>query len=135
MSGTYRWRGDFTDDEYRVLHEDAFGLSDARRAEGRRALIDLRSFGWVTARERDLLTGFVNVVWDGRDHAWIQDLMVDSQSRLRGVATRLVATVRDECSRAGLEWLHVDFEEHLSGFYRESCGFTPSAAGILRLND
>jgi hypothetical protein len=72
MSGTYRWRGDFTDDEYLVLHEGVFGSSVDAQAEGWRASIDLRSLGWVTARARDLLTGFVNVVWDGRVHAWIK---------------------------------------------------------------
>jgi hypothetical protein len=34
---------------------------------------------------------------------------------------------------AGCEWLHVDFEEHLRGFYLESCGFTPTGAGLIAL--
>jgi len=32
----------------------------------------------------------------------------------------------------GAEWLHVDFEPHLEGFYR-ACGFRPTEAGLIRL--
>jgi hypothetical protein len=38
-----------------------------------------------------------------------------------------------ECVQAGSEWLHVDFEEKLSDFYIDACGFTPSLAGLVRL--
>ena len=34
---------------------------------------------------------------------------------------------------AGCEWLHVDFDEHLKGFYFDACGFTPTDAGLVRL--
>ena len=39
-----------------------------------------------------------------------------------------------EAAAAGCGWLHVDFEEHLSDFYLGPCGFTPTAAGVLRLS-
>jgi hypothetical protein len=32
----------------------------------------------------------------------------------------------------GAEWLHVDFEPHLTGFYR-ACGFQPTEAGLIKL--
>jgi hypothetical protein len=36
--------------------------------------IHARSLGWVSARDRDgLLVGFVNVAWDGADHAFLID--------------------------------------------------------------
>jgi hypothetical protein len=31
------------------------------------------------------------------------------------------------------EWLHVDFEDHLRGFYFDACGFTPTNAGLIEL--
>jgi hypothetical protein len=34
---------------------------------------------------------------------------------------------------AGCEYLHVDFEDHLSGFYYGTCGFTPAKAGLITL--
>jgi hypothetical protein len=44
-----------------------------------------------------------------------------------------VAVAVREARRAGCEWLHVDFEEHLRPFYVNGCGFTPSSAGLLAL--
>jgi hypothetical protein len=34
---------------------------------------------------------------------------------------------------AGCEWLHVDFEDHLRGFYFDACGFVPTNAGLIEL--
>jgi hypothetical protein len=34
---------------------------------------------------------------------------------------------------AGCEWLHVDFEEDLRGFYLDECGFTPTGAALVAL--
>jgi hypothetical protein len=31
------------------------------------------------------------------------------------------------------EWLHVDFEDHLRGFYFDACGFRPANAGLVEL--
>jgi len=33
-----------------------------------------------------------------------------------------------------MKWVHVDFEEHLRGFYL-SCGFRPTEAGLLHLTE
>jgi hypothetical protein len=35
--------------------------------------------------------------------------------------------------RGQVEWLHVDFEDHLRGFYFDACGFTPTNAGLIEL--
>ena len=91
------------------------------------------SFGWVVARDNGRLVGFVNAVWDGFTHAWIQDTMVAQADRSRGIGTHMIEIVRSECQRAGCEWLHVDFDEDLEKFYFQSCGFTPTSAGLIRL--
>jgi hypothetical protein len=54
-------------------------------------------------------------------HAFVLDTMVAAGARRRGVGTRLC------------EWLHVDFEDHLRGFYFDACGFTPTSAGLIEL--
>jgi hypothetical protein len=36
---------------------------------------------------------------------------------------------------AGCRWLHVDFQEHLAGFYLDACRFKQTMAGLLRLGD
>lgn len=58
---------------------------------------------------------------------------VASTAGRTGVGTRLVAVCGDEARAAGCEYLHVDFEPHLRGFYLDACGFTPTLAGLLRL--
>jgi len=123
------WRGAFADDELDALHADAFGTAVSRDWL---ALAERHSLGWAVARDGGSLAGWANVPWDGRAHAWLQDVMVATAYRRRGVGTALVAAVRDAAREAGCDWLHVDFEERHAGFYR-ACGFTPSAAGLMRL--
>jgi len=133
---TYQWRGEFANSEVIALHRDAFesGPGTATEADWKSQLYR-NSLGWVTARDGNQLIGFVNVIWDGRSHAWIQDVMVDSASRKRGIGSQLIATTCDATRDVGCEWLHVDFDEGLSKFYFDVCGFVPTSAGLLRLRD
>jgi GNAT superfamily N-acetyltransferase len=75
------------------------------------------------------------VLWDGLVHAWIQDTMVDVSARRRGVGTALVEWARRGARAAGCEWLHVDFDDRLRGFYLDSCGFRPTNAGLIALQE
>jgi GNAT superfamily N-acetyltransferase len=96
-------------------------------------LVNEHGLGWVVARSGKQLVGFVNVPWDGRAHAWIQDTMVAKVSRLQGVGTRLVATARVQARAAGCQWLHVDFDDRLRSVYLKACRFTPTSAGLIAL--
>ncbi len=129
----YAWRGAFTSDEVNRLHAEAFQHRLYTEAEWNWEHLTRVSLGWVTARRGPGLSGFVNVPWDGAVHAFILDVMVAPSMRRQGIATRLVALAREKAREAGCEWLHVDFEEHLSGFYFEACGFRPTPAGVIRL--
>ena len=131
---TLDWRGDFDNAEVNELHAEAFGtrVFDASEWDWL-ALVHEHSLGWVTARDHETLVGFVNVVWDGQVHAWLQDTMVASAARHRGVGTQLVATAVEQARTAGCGWLHVDFDERLRPFYLDACGFTPTAAGLIEL--
>lgn len=93
------------------------------------------SLGWVTAREGDVLVGFVNVAWDGCDHAFLLDTKVRLDRQRQGIATELVRRAVLGAKAAGCEWLHVDFREELSPFYFDACGFRPTTAGTVRLYD
>jgi GNAT superfamily N-acetyltransferase len=131
---TYEWRGDFTTGEVADLHGEAFETdrvhADERDWEG---LVARHSLGWVVARDEDSLVGFVNVIWDGGAHAWIQDTMVARRARRRGIGTRLVAMARSGARDARCQWLHVDFDGSLRRFYLDSCGFVASSAGLMAL--
>jgi GNAT superfamily N-acetyltransferase len=128
------WRGDASNDELNALHAEAFETRVFSAEEWDwTSQLDRHSLGWVTARAADRLVGFVNVIWDGLVHAWIQDTMVATDFRSRGIGARLVGTAREEAKQAGCEWLHVDFEDRLGTFYHRACGFTPTSAGLIHL--
>lgn len=124
------WRGALTDAEMVQLVEShggsaALGWWDTIRAQ---------SFGWVTARDSDgLLVGFVNVVSDGGDHAFLFDTKTRGDRQREGIGTRVVALAVQQAQAAGHEWLHVDFGPDLRPFYLEACGFEPTDAGLIRL--
>jgi GNAT superfamily N-acetyltransferase len=99
MTIEYRWRGAFGNDEFHVLHAEAFEtrLFDDDWV----TLTERHSLGWATARADGGLVGFVNVTWDGLVHAWLQDVMVATSHRGKGIATQLVAIARDHAADAG----------------------------------
>lgn len=91
-----------------------------------------RSLAYVCAYDTGRLVGFANVAWDGGAHAFILDPTVHPAYRRRGVGSRLVAHAERAAREGGAEWLHVDYEPHLRGFY-EGCGFRSTEAGLIRL--
>jgi GNAT superfamily N-acetyltransferase len=134
MALIYAWRGAFESAEANRLHAEAFGTRVFDDTEWNwNALVDRHSLGWVTARDDGRLVGFVNVLWDGLVHAWLQDTMVANEARGRAIGTELVTRARDGARGAGCEWLHVDFDEELAPFYLGACGFTPTRAGLIEL--
>jgi GNAT superfamily N-acetyltransferase len=131
MTIRYGWRDPFSNAEVDALHGEAFehpviGDDWVGQVEG-------HSLGWVCAWDGQELVGFVNIAWDGGVHAFILDTMVSAKEQRRGIGTRLVAIAVERVRAAGCQWLHVDFEEDLSAFYFEACGFDPTNAGVIRL--
>lgn len=134
MTVTFRWRGEFTNREVNALHAEAFGTRVFDESEWNWVeLVGRHSLGWVVARDDGELVGFVNVLTDGLVHAWLQDTMVALSARGNGIGTALVDHARRGAKAAGCEWLHVDFDDHLAGFYYGACGFRPTQAGLLAL--
>ncbi|MFE5914371.1 GNAT family N-acetyltransferase [Streptomyces wedmorensis] len=131
MTIKYEWRGDFENAALNALHADGFG-HPVGRTDWRERL-DRHSLGWVCAWEVGSLVGFVNVVWDGGVHAFILDTVVARTRQGTGVGAALVAAAADGARAANCEWLHVDFEEHLSSFYFDACGFKETTAGLIAL--
>lgn len=91
-----------------------------------------RSLAHLCAFSSDKLVGYVNVAWDGGVHASVFDTTVHPDYRRRGVGVALVRKAALVARERGAEWLHVDFEPHLAGFYR-ACGFASTEAGLMRL--
>jgi GNAT superfamily N-acetyltransferase len=132
MSIDYQWRGNLNDEELYSLT-----LSHGGRASvGWWDTIRPHSFGWIAARPGDgSLIGFVNVAWDGCDHAFLLDPKVRPDHQHAGVGTELVRRAAAHARDAGCEWLHVDFDDDLAPFYFSSCGFQPTQAGLIHLAD
>jgi ribosomal protein S18 acetylase RimI-like enzyme len=129
-SVSYAWRGDVSDAELSALVAAHGGMP----SPGWWDRIRPHSLGWVTARTpNQLLVGFVNVAWDGGDHAFLLDTKTRADHQRRGIGTELVRVAAIHAKQAGCEWLHVDFRDELAPFYFEACGFRPTAAGLIHL--
>lgn len=124
------WRGQLLDDELVDLTRSHGGWPESGWWERIRP----HSLGWVTARDAaGRLVGFANVAWDGGDHAFLLDPKVRAELQRRGIGTEIVRRAAAEARQAGCEWLHVDFDEELSSFYIDACGFAPTPAGLIRV--
>ena len=91
-----------------------------------------RSLAYICAYAGERLVGFVNLAWDGGAHAFLLDTTVHPAFQRRGIGRGLVREALVVASRPGLQWLHVDYEPQLRGFY-SGCGFQPTEAGLIRL--
>jgi GNAT superfamily N-acetyltransferase len=131
---TYLWRAPFTNREIHALHAAAFETRLYDEAEWNWVdQTERHSLGWVVARDTDRFIGFVNVLWDGLVHAFIEDVMVGSDFRHSGVGVSLVCAAREGARAAGCEFLHVGFDERLKPFYIDACGFEPTLGGLIEL--
>lgn len=131
---TYSWRGAFKNQEIHALHAEAFDTRLFDESEWDWVTqCHQYSLGWVVAREEDRFVGFVNVLWDGLVRAFIEDVMVDADTRKLGIGVGLVHAARDGARQAGCEFLHVGFEERLASFYIDACGFVAKQGGLMEL--
>lgn len=131
---TYDWRGAFSNAEIHTLHAEAFETRLYDESEWDWVdQCERHSLGWVVARHDGRFVGFVNVLWDGLVHAFIEDVMVDATTRHSGIGVGLVQAARNGAQAAGCEFLHVGFEEDLRTFYIDACGFRPVDGGLMEL--
>jgi GNAT superfamily N-acetyltransferase len=68
-----------------------------------------RSLGWVCAFDHDALVGFVNLAWDGGQHAFLLDTTVHAAYQRRGIGARLVREAAALALEAGIPlglWPH-----------------------------
>lgn len=91
-----------------------------------------RSLAFVCAYDGVELIGFVRLAWDGSVHTFLLEPTVRPDHRRRGIGRSLVEQAVTVARERGMEWVHVDYEPHLTEFYR-ACGFVPTEAGLIRL--
>ena len=131
MTVVHRWRDPVTDGELVDLVLSHGGNAE----EGWWDRIRPHSLGWVSARTEPggELVGFVNVAWDGGDHAFLLDTKTRGTFQRRGIGTELVRVAVEHARAAGCEWLHVDYQPHHAPFYLDACGLRPTHAGLIHL--
>jgi ribosomal protein S18 acetylase RimI-like enzyme len=115
-----------------ALHARAFE-EDTEAVTPWAARLERHALTWIGGFDAERLVGFVQVCWDGGEHAFLLDTAVHPEWQHRGVGAGLVAAAVADTAAAGCTWLHVDFEDHLTAFYLDRCGFRRTAAGVLRL--
>jgi len=127
---TLTWRSIISDDELAGLTAAHGGSPEP----GWWDRISPHSLGWVAGRAPGgELVGFVNVAWDGADHAFLIDTKTHPTYQHRGLGTAVVRYAVEAVRSAGCEWLFVDYGEDLVPFYEGACGFRPTHAGLVRL--
>ena len=120
------------DAEVSDLHARAFE-EPAGRPVPWAARLERHALTWVGAFDGARLVGFVQVCWDGGEHAFLLDTAVDPDAQHQGIGAALVKAAATDAATAGCGWLHVDFEDQLTAFYLDRCGFRSTRAGLLRL--
>jgi GNAT superfamily N-acetyltransferase len=118
---------DLSIEETAALFEAAWG----EQAPDSPPAID-RCLAHVCAYDGGRLVGFVKLAWDGALHAFVLDTTVHPDHQRRGIGRELVERAAEIARGAGVEWLHVDYEPALEGFYAR-CGFRPTPAGLMGL--
>jgi GNAT superfamily N-acetyltransferase len=132
MTITYATRFDVDDRELSALHGRAFG-TDPAVVRGWTERLRRHALSWIGAFHGGRLVGFVHLAWDGGAHAFLLDPVVEPDRQGEGIGAALVRAAADAARTAGCDWLHVDFEPHLTAFYLDRCGFRRTDAGLLRL--
>lgn len=127
----YRIRFPVDDTELSTLHALAF--ESTVEVQPWAARLERHALTWVGAFSNDQLIGFVQVCWDGGAHAFVLDTAVHPEYGRQGIGKQLVLAAAAEAKAAGCEWLHVDYEPHLTDFYVKACGFSPTEAALLKL--
>jgi len=76
------------------------------------------------------LVGYVGVVSDAVDDAYIRNLIVHPEHQGRGIGSELLSMALLRIKSDGIKMASLIFEPRLSGFYQKR-GFTIVAAGII----
>ena len=88
------------------------------------------SYFWAGAFAGELLVGYIEVVSDGVDDAYIRNLMVHPRCRHRGLGLKLLGVAADRIKTDGIRMINVLFEPALADFYRKA-GFKIICGGLM----
>ena len=87
----------------------------------------------VGPHDDGLLVGFVNVAWDGGDHAFLLDTKTRGTHQHHGIGTELVRRAAAQARRPGASGCTSTSTPARAPFYFDACGFRPTDAGLIHL--
>ena len=85
---------------------------------------------WVGCRFNGRLVGYVEVISDGVDDAYIRSLIVHPAYQKRGIGMRMLKMVITRIKADRIKTVNVLFEPELAGFYRKA-GFRIVSGGLI----
>ena len=100
------------------------------RSEGTTARVLAQSYAHFSITDASGLVGFLRVVSDGVDDAYLGDLMVHPRLQRKGLGRALITRALEELSADRIRCIQVTFHPGLEPFYR-ACGFDIIGAGII----
>lgn len=93
-----------------------------------------RSFVHFTIRFNRKLIGFLDVVSDGFNDAYIRDLMIAKEHQSCGLGTNLMNHALKYLKDKQIKCIQVTFDPRLTGYYKRF-GFNMIGAGIIDKDD
>ncbi len=78
----------------------------------------------------DQLVGYVDVISDGVDEAYVRDLIVHPNHQHRGIGLTLLSMVKERIEQNKIKMVTLVFEPGLTEFYRKA-GFHIIAGGLI----
>lgn len=101
------------------------------RSEGTYRQVLDRHYAYYTVRDRNgNLVAYMSVLSDGVADAFLLDLVVHPQYQHKGIGGRMVRKAVTDMKAAGIQCVHVTFDDHLEPFYAK-CGFHIFRGGII----
>lgn len=76
------------------------------------------------------LVGYVDVVSDSIDDAYVRDLVVHPNYQHRGIGSKLLAMIVERVKSDGIKMVNVVFQPEFAEFYRRA-GFIIMAGGVI----
>jgi ribosomal protein S18 acetylase RimI-like enzyme len=87
-------------------------------------------FTYITARIKGKLVGYMNVLSDGSEDAYLQDLMVHPKYQKRGIGSELLKRAIKYLQQNRVRAIQVIFDPEAEDFYKRF-GFNIVKAGII----
>lgn len=115
---------------------DVYSLALLRRAIGWEAQVERlsqtvgRSYYWAGGFAAEKLIGYIEVVSDGIDDAYIRNLIVHPHYQRRGAGSELLRLATEQIKKDGIKMTNVLFKPELSAFYRKA-GFKIISGGLI----